>query len=88
MVFTSHGVPSWLSDLSIWAEQLAGCLRKGGALSIGGASVGMGFREDEEPVDDSDEVKNICYLNLSQEARIDSGSYADPQADTHAEPNI
>ena len=46
MVFTSHGVLTWLSDLRVWAEQLAGCLRHGRQLFIyrRGNLAGLGFR--------------------------------------------
>ena len=49
MVFTSHGVLTWLSDLSIWAEQLAGCLRKGGSFYISEGHPLVWAFADEEP---------------------------------------
>ena len=85
MLFTSHGVLTWLSDLSIWAEQLAGCLRKGGSFYLSEGHPLVWAFADEEPVDDSGLRLEHPYLSQPEPSTfVDSGSYADPQADTHA----
>ena len=63
MVFTSHGVLTWLSDLRVWAEQLAGCLRPGGNFYISEGHPLVWAFADELPVDDGGLRLGHSYLS-------------------------
>ena len=83
MVFTSHGVLTWLSDLSIWAEQLAGCLRKGGSFYMSEGHPLVWAFADKEPVDDSGLRLEHPYLSQPEPSTfVESGSYANRDAKT------
>ena len=83
MVFTSHGVLTWLSDLRVWAEQLAGCLRPGGNFYISEGHPLVWAFADELPVDDGGLRLGHSYLSQPKPSNfVESGSYADREAET------
>ena len=83
MVFTSHGVLTWLSDLRVWAEQLAGCLRPGGNFYISEGHPLVWAFADEHPVDDGGLRLGHSYLSQPKPSNfVESGSYADREAET------
>ena len=75
LVFTSHGVLTWLSDLGVWARDLAGCRSLKDGFIFEGHPLVWAFA-DEQPVDSS--VSSWAILICSSEPSIfvEPGSYA------------
>ena len=50
LVFASHGVISWQSDINAWAKQVAGCLKPGGIFYLSEGHPLIWALADENPV--------------------------------------
>lgn len=81
IVFTSYGVLTWIDDLTVWARNLADCLKPNGIL----------FLAEEHPVanmyEDTEDGRGILmtrpYFSVSEPMRFEvQGSYANPSAQT------
>lgn len=83
MVFTSHGVLTWLSDLEAWARDLAGCLKPEGRFYISEGHPLVWAFADEHPVDDGSLRLGHPYLSQPKPSSfVESGSYADREVET------
>jgi SAM-dependent methyltransferase len=79
IVFTSYGTIGWIPDLSIWAEQIYTLLKPGGFFYI----------VDFHPVvwmhnNDLTEIQ-YSYFNVQKIEEIETGSYADKNAELTSE---
>lgn len=82
IVFTSHGVLSWLPDLSAWGQVVAHFLKPGGLFYICEAHPTAYIFDDENP----DDLRvRYPYFHTAEpgSAKVD-GSYADRDADVHS----
>jgi len=83
MVFTSHGVLTWLSDLEAWARDLAGCLKPEGRFYISEGHPLVWAFADEHPVDESGLKLGNPYLSQTKPSIfVEPGSYANREAET------
>jgi len=83
VVFTSHGVLSWLPDLAPWAKSIASRLAPGGAFHVVDMHPALWVFDDERDMP-SLEVR-YSYFDRSPLRFEEHGSYAVPDADFHAE---
>lgn len=79
IVFSSHGVLSWLPDLSAWARNIAHCLAPGGTFClVEGHPLMFTFDDQRE---DRLVVLRFPYFATGEALRFESqGSYAAPDA--------
>lgn len=79
VVFSSHGVLSWLPDLDAWAQSIARCLAPGGAFCfVEGHPVMFAFDDQRS---DQMIVMRFPYFAGGEPLRFESqGSYAAPDA--------
>jgi SAM-dependent methyltransferase len=79
VVFTSHGVISWLPDLRPWAQTIAATLRPGGTFFIADSHPFTWMFDDEV----AEPVLKLKYDYFSREPLrfVEKGSYAAPDAD-------
>jgi SAM-dependent methyltransferase len=79
VVFTSHGVISWLPDLRPWARTIAATLRPGGTFLIADSHPFTWMFDDEV----AEPVLRLKYDYFSREPLrfVEKGSYAAPDAD-------
>lgn len=79
VVFTSHGVLTWLPDLRPWARTVAGALRPGGTFAIADSHPFTWMFDDEA----TEPGLSFRYEYFSREALRfeEKGSYAVPDAD-------
>ena len=83
LVFTSHGVLTWLSDLGAWARDLAGCLKPEGRFYISEGHPLVWAFADEQPVDSSGLKLGHPYLSPAEPSIfVEPGSYANREAET------
>ena len=83
LVFTSHGVLTWLSDLGAWAEDLAGCLKPEGRFYISEGHPLVWAFADEHPLDSSGLKLGHPHLSQTKPSIfVEPGSYANRQAET------
>jgi SAM-dependent methyltransferase len=83
IVFTSHGVLSWLPDLPQWAKVIAHFLKRGGTFYIVEAHpFAYVFNDDDKATDLS---VHYPYFHTPEPGRFEGkGSYADPDAEYHS----
>lgn len=81
IVFTSHGVLSWLPDLPAWGRIIAHFLKPGGLFYICEGHPTAYIFDDEDP----DDLRvRYPYFHSSEPGKYEShGSYADKNADVH-----
>lgn len=85
LVFTSHGVLTWLPDLAEWGRQLAACLAPGGRLYLSESHPLVWAFSEERPVEADGLRLGLSYLAQSRpDVFVESGSYADRDLVTHA----
>ena len=81
VVFTSHGVLSWLPDLQRWARIVTHFLKPGGEFFIAEAHPTAYIFDDENP---NDLRVRYPYFHSDQPGNSKvNGSYADSKADVH-----
>ncbi len=81
IVFTSHGVLSWLPDLRAWGKIVAQFLKPGGLFFIAEAHPTAYIFDDEHPTDLRARYR---YFPTATPDRFEvQGSYADPMNDFH-----
>ena len=78
-VFTSHGVLSWLPDLSAWAKVVAHYLKPGGTFYIVEAHPSAYIFDDENPTDLR--VRYSYFPKPEPDQTQVKGSYATPDSD-------
>jgi SAM-dependent methyltransferase len=81
IVFTSHGVLSWLPDLNEWGKVIAHFLKPGGLFYICEAHPTAYIFDDENP--DDLRVRYPYFHSSEPGAAKVKGSYADRNADVH-----
>ncbi|MBM3128782.1 MAG: class I SAM-dependent methyltransferase [Chloroflexi bacterium] len=79
IVFTSHGVLSWLPDLNAWARVIARFLKPGGLFFIAEAHPTAYIFDDEHP-DDLRVRYPYFHADAPSQSQV-QGSYADRDAD-------
>ena len=81
IVFTSHGVLSWLPDLNAWARVITHFLKPGGLFFIAEAHPTAYIFDDENP----DDLRvRYPYFHADEPGKCEAhGSYADRAADIH-----
>ena len=81
IVFTSHGVLSWLPDLLAWGQVVAHFLKPGGQFYLCEAHPTAYIFDDENP----DDLRvRYPYFSMPEPGKLEShGSYADQDADVH-----
>ena len=85
LVFSSHGVLSWLPDLTEWAAQIAACLRPGGHFYLSESHPLVWALADDNPADDGRWILGYPYLSRAEACTfVESGSYADRARSTEA----
>ena len=85
LVFTSHGVLSWLPDLNEWARQISGCVVPGGQVYLSESHPLIWALPEDSPVQDTSLRIELPYLAQDQPGTfVDAGSYADPELPTQA----
>ena len=83
LVFTSHGVLTWLPNLTSWAEQIAGCLVPGGRFYLSELHPLMWSLADKRAVTDTGLKLAYPYLSMRRSMMfVESGSYADKTLET------
>ncbi|HEX7587471.1 MAG TPA: class I SAM-dependent methyltransferase, partial [Anaerolineae bacterium] len=82
IVFTSHGVLSWLPDMERWAQVVAHFLKRGGIFYIVEAHPFAFVFNDDDDV--TDLTLRYPYFHTLEPGRYEfQGSYADRDADYH-----
>lgn len=81
IVFTSHGVLTWLPDLPAWGKVIAHFLKPGGLVYICEAHPTAYIFDDEYP--DDLRVRYPYFHSNEPGSSIVKGSYADRDADVH-----
>ena len=81
IVFTSHGVLSWLPGLSAWGKVVAHFLKPGGTFYICEAHPTAYIFDDENP--DDLRVRYPYFRGIEPGSSAVNGSYADRDADVH-----
>jgi len=81
IVFTSHGVLSWLPDLPAWGRVVAHFLKPGGTFFIAEAHPTAYIFDDEHP--DDLRVRYPYFHTDAPGSNPVHGSYADREADVH-----
>ena len=77
LVFTSHGVLSWLPDLNEWARQISGCVVPGGQVYLSESHPLVWALAEESPVQETSLKLEFPYLAQDQPGTfVDTGSYA------------
>ena len=85
VIFTSHGVLSWLPDLAEWAQQIAGCLKSGGRFYLSESHPLIWALAEEGAVQDNGLKLELPYLAQAEPSTfVDSGSYANRALPTEA----
>ena len=83
IVFTSHGVLSWLPDLGRWAQVIAHFLKRGGTFYIVEAHPFAYVFDDDDHA--TDLRLRYPYFHTPEPGRFETqGSYADRDADYHS----
>lgn len=83
LVFASHGVLTWIPDLTPWARQLAACLEPGGKLFLSESHPLTWAIDDKAPIHDGALRLALPYLSQGQaQTFVEAGSYADPHMET------
>ena len=82
VVFTSHGVISWLPDLRPWARTIAAALKPGGTFFISDAHPFVWMFDDEVP--DAELRFSNSYFHREALRYEEHGSYAAPDSDFSA----
>ena len=83
VVFTSHGVLSWLPDLTEWGKIVAHFLKPGGTFFIAEAHPTAYIFDDENPTDLR--VRYPYFHTTAPGHGTVKGSYADPDANFQSE---
>jgi len=85
LVFTSYGVLSWLPDLSLWAHNIAGCLRPGGRFYIiEGHPLAYAIADEANISGGRLELEYPYLAQTKAQPFNGSGSYADRERSTTA----
>jgi 2-polyprenyl-3-methyl-5-hydroxy-6-metoxy-1,4-benzoquinol methylase len=81
IVFTSHGVLTWLPDLNAWARVIAHFLKPGGFFFVAEGHPFAYVFDDENP----DDLRvRYSYFHVNEPGKYEvHGSYADRTADIH-----
>lgn len=89
LVFTSHGVLSWLPDLEAWAHHIAGCLIPSGQLYLSEGHPLVWAFAAEGAVQQAGLKLELPYLSQPEPSSFsDSGSYADRALPTQANATV
>ncbi len=83
LVFTSHGVLSWLPDLTSWAQQAAARIKPGGRFYLSDSHPLVWAFAEEGAIEDDGVRLGLPWLSRNDgHTFVDSGSYADRHRET------